>query len=71
LENPRSDTGPAWIFTLTSGTHSLGFSHLNLMYHYIGMMIAALISFKLPAHRRVQAEHNYCPQKYSTPDPDV
>jgi hypothetical protein len=41
------------------------------MYHYIGMVIGALISFKLPALGRVPAEHIHCPQKYSTPDPDA
>jgi len=50
---------------------SLRFSHLNLMYHYIGMMIGALISFKLLALRRVPAEHDHGPRKYSTPDPDA
>jgi hypothetical protein len=38
---------------------SLGFSHLNLTYQYIGMMTAAPIPFKLLAIRRVPTEHDH------------
>jgi hypothetical protein len=50
---------------------SLRFSHLNLIYQYIVMMLAELIPVRLPALGRVPAEHNHCPEKYNIPALDA